>query len=257
MDLKEEIRENAKEQGFRLFGVADIAEIEAVETPPGRGIQKPSAIRPEARSVVVLGIPITDEAMNASISIPTDDGKYLYYNFYYEITEARAWRVARWLWEERQVRSMPTHRIAMKPAAALSGIGFVGHNTQVITPDFGPRVRFVALLVDERIEPDAPYTRDLCADQPRCRERSLCVAACPYRAIAPGPSLGVPAGEKVFLEKCVVYHVADRTIDKRWEKYIRRLSDRGFMECTLCNLACPYGEGGKGDLDEIREGSGA
>jgi epoxyqueuosine reductase len=26
-------------------------------------------------------------------------------------------------------------------------------------------------------------------------------------------------------------------------RLIRRTTERGFMECTLCNLACPYGEG--------------
>ncbi len=245
MDLKEEIREKAREQGFALFGVVDSKDMEEVETPPGRGIARPSEVAPWARSVMVLGIRVADEAMNVSISIPVPGGKDTYYNFYYEITESRAWRLIRWMREEKGIRAVPSHRIAMKPAAMLAGIGFIGHNTQVITPDFGPRVRFVAVLTDKELEPDRPFARDLCEEEPACRDKSLCVQACPYRAIIPGPSQGVPAGEKVLLEKCVVYHVQDREIGKRWEKYIRRLTNRGFLECTLCNLACPYGERGR------------
>ena len=60
--------------------------------------------------------------------------------------------------------------------------------------------------------------------------------------IIPGPSFGVPPGEKVIYDKCVVAHELDKDIDEKWEKYIRRITERGFMECTICNLACPYGK---------------
>jgi epoxyqueuosine reductase len=52
----------------------------------------------------------------------------------------------------------------------------------------------------------------------------------------------VPAGEKVIYDKCVVAHELEKDINSKWEKHIRRITERGFMECTLCNLACPYGK---------------
>jgi epoxyqueuosine reductase len=247
MSLNDDIKTAARKLGFSLAGVASAADVDRVEFPPDRGLRRPTEVRPGARSLVVLGIVLADEAQNTSVSIPPGYypglDKEQYFNFYYEITESRAWRLADRLRDEYGLRSRPTHRVPLKPAAALAGLGHIGRSTLLITPDWGPRVRLVGLLVDAELTPDVPFARDLCAEQPRCRERSLCIAACPYRAIAPGDSLGVPPGQKVKLERCVVHHVIDHQITKPWDRFIRRATERGFMECTLCNLACPYGEG--------------
>jgi len=247
MSRQDDIKRHARELGFTLAGVVSADDAEQIEFPPGRGRKRPSEVYPDARSLVVLGIVVADEAQNTSVAIPPSyypgQAREQYFNFYYEITEARAWRLAETLRKQYRIRSRPTHRVALKPAASLAGLGHIGRSTLLITPDWGPRVRLVGLLIEEELVPDAPFTRDLCADEPRCREKPLCIAACPFRAIAPGDSLGVPPGTKVAMERCVVHHVADREITKPWERFIRRASERGFVECTLCNLACPYGEG--------------
>jgi len=256
MSLNDDIKKHARELGFALAGIVPTREVEEIAFPPGRGLKRPSEVYPEARSLVVLGIVVSDEAMNTSVSIPASYYPGLaeeqYFNFYYEITEARAWRLADRLRNDYGIRSRPTHRVALKPAAALAGLGHIGRSTLLITPDWGPRVRLVGLLTEEELTPDTPFARDLCAEQPRCRQKPLCIAACPYRAIAPGDSRGVPPGEKVNLERCVVYHVNDREITKPWDRFIRQATERGFMECTLCNLACPYGEGNqKKDISPV------
>lgn len=55
-----------------------------MDFPPGRGLFRPSEIMPEARSLIVMGMVIWDEGMNAAISIPgTGDfsgGEAEYYN---------------------------------------------------------------------------------------------------------------------------------------------------------------------------------
>ena len=246
MALKEEIKTKALTGGFQLFGVSDINKIEEVKFPAGRGLARPSEIMPEAKSLIVMGMVIWDEGMNAAISTPgTGDfsgGEAEYYNLYYETVETRAWRVAQWLWENNGIKAIPTHSLHVKVAAHFAGLGFIGHNTLVITPEYGPRVRWIAMLTTAELEPDKPFSRNLCAEQPLCQKESLCVKACPYNAIIPGPSQGVPAGEKVNYDKCVVSHELEKDIDPKWEKRIRRISERGFMECTICNLICPYGK---------------
>jgi epoxyqueuosine reductase len=247
MSVTADIKRNARELGFALAGIVPAGEVEKIEFPPGRGLRRPSEVCPRARSLVVLGIVLSDEAQNTSVSIPSSHYPGLteeqYFNFYYEITEARAWRLADRLYKDHGIRSRPTHRVPLKPAAALAGLGHIGRSTLLITPGWGPRVRLVGLLTEAELAADIPFSRDLCAEQPLCREKPLCIAACPYRAIAPGDSRGVPPGQKVNMERCVVYHVNDREITKPWDRFIRRASERGFMECTLCNLACPYGQG--------------
>jgi epoxyqueuosine reductase len=247
MSLSDDIKKHARDLGFALAGVVPAADVERIEFPPGRGLRRPSEVWADAQSLVVLGIVVSDEAQNTSVSIPSSYYPGLteeqYFNFYYEITETRAWRLADRLREEHGIGSRPTHRVALKPAALLAGLGHIGRSTLLITPRWGPRVRLVGLLTEEELTADVPFTRDLCAEQALCREKPLCITACPYRAIAPGDSLGVPPGQKVNMERCVVYHVNDREIKRPWDRFIRRATERGFMECTLCNLACPYGEG--------------
>jgi len=239
MGLKEEIKEKAKEVGFALCGVSDLKKIEKVEFPPGRGLVRPSKIMPEAKSMIVMGYVIWDESLNVEV-LKANSSEYIC--LYYEIMESRAWRLSQWLWEKKSIKALPTQAIHVKPAAMLAGLGFIGHNTQVITPEYGANIRWVAVLIDTELVFDKPFTRDLCAEQPLCQKKSLCVWACPYRAIIPGPSQGVPPGEKVKYDRCIETHTRDEVLDKIWEKFIRRISDQGFMACTRCSFACPYGK---------------
>ena len=43
-----------------------------------------------------------------------------------------------------------------KDAAALAGLGTIGKNSLVITPEYGPHVRFKALFLDVDLEPTGP-----------------------------------------------------------------------------------------------------
>ena len=244
-NLKEELRAKSKELGFQLFGVSDIAKMEEVPFPDGRGLQRPSEVMPDARSLIVMGMVIWDEGMNVSVSTAGSGdfsgGDSEYYNLYYLIVENKGWNFCDWLKSEKGVGAVPSTTVHAKVAASLAGLGFIGHNTQVITPEYGPRVRWISILTTMELEPDKPFARDLCAEQPLCKNGSLCVKACPYRAIIAGPSRGVEPGKKVTYDRCVVAHEFDPVLDKTWEKHIRRVSPRGFAECTLCNLSCPYG----------------
>ena len=67
--------------------------------------------------------------------------------------------------------------IFLKDAAVAAGFGCIGKNNLVITPDFGPRIRFRALLLDREAEPTGPLEFEPCegCDQP-CRK------ACPIKA---------------------------------------------------------------------------
>ena len=250
MSIENDISKISKENGFQLFGVAGISDLEGIEFPDGRGMEKPSEFMKrakieDARSIIVLGMVIWDEGMNAAINASGGDfsgGGAEYYNLYYETLETRGWRVSEWITREKGFRTVPSPTVHLKVAASLAGLGFIGHNTQVITPEYGPRVRWIALFTTADLKKGTPFKRDLCAEQPLCKSGSLCVRSCPYSAIIPGPSQGVEPGRKVEYDSCVVAHEFDPVPDKKWEKYIRRITERGFMECTICNRACPYGK---------------
>ncbi|HEX2954209.1 MAG TPA: epoxyqueuosine reductase [Bacillota bacterium] len=237
--LEDAIRKKAKEIGFDLVGITRVEPVERAEFPDGRGLKRPSEVLTNAKSIIVLGFVIWDEAMNAAVQARS--GERNYYNFYREITEMLAWRVSFWLRETADIKAIPSNDIHMKVAAQLSGLGFIGRSTLVITPQYGPRVRWVTLLTDQELEPDQPFDRDLCAEEPLCSGVGLCIKNCPCGAIMPGPSLGVPPGEKVKLERCCIEHAMDQNRESKWEKHIQRISELAYFECTRCANICPYG----------------
>ena len=138
MGLKEEIIEKAKEVGFTLCGVSNLQKIEKAEFPSGRGLVRPSKIMPEAKSLVVMGYVIWDESLNVEV-LRANSSEYIC--LYYEIVESRAWRFIERLRGKNNLNALPTQAIHIKPAAMLAGLGFIGHNSQVITPQYGGRAR--------------------------------------------------------------------------------------------------------------------
>jgi epoxyqueuosine reductase len=110
-----------------------------------------------------------------------------------------------------------------KMAATSCGIGWVGKNGLLISPDFGPRLSLVTVLTDAPLEPDAPMEYSLCGD---C---VLCVQYCPSKAITGSEwSRSSPFVELVRLSVC------------RSHKKTNRLTE-GKPNCGLCINICPYG----------------
>jgi epoxyqueuosine reductase len=71
--------------------------------------------------------------------------------------------------------------IFLKDAAVLAGLGTIGMNNLLITPEFGPRVRLRALFLDAELAPTGPTDFAPCAgcDMP-------CRSACPQEAFKSG-----------------------------------------------------------------------
>ena len=65
----------------------------------------------------------------------------------------------------------------MKDAAVLAGLGSVGRNNMVVTPEYGPRIRWRALLLDHAAKATGPVGYDPCDG---CE--APCRRACPVGA---------------------------------------------------------------------------
>ncbi len=97
-----------------------------------------------------------------------------------------------------------------KQAAVLAGIGSVGWHTLVITPEYGPRVRFSCLLTD------APLESSPAPKKSYCRQCGACIRICPAGALQK-PKKGEYAAMNPF--SCRTY--------------------RGVgVSCSLCLKAC-------------------
>jgi epoxyqueuosine reductase QueG len=113
-----------------------------------------------------------------------------------------------------------------KMAATSAGLGWIGKNGLLISPDYGPRLSLATVLTDAPFEPDAPMEHSLCGD---C---TLCKTYCPSQAITGSAwSRSSPFVELVKLNAC------------RSHKAAKRLTD-GKPNCGLCINICPYGREG-------------
>lgn len=111
-----------------------------------------------------------------------------------------------------------------KLSAHLAGLGWIGKNCLLITPDMGPRVRWATALTDAPLSTIGHPMNDRCGD---CRE---CVDICPVNAFTGQPfRVKEPREARFDAGKC------DRYFSKMKEK------DEETAVCGLCLSTCPYG----------------
>ena len=111
-----------------------------------------------------------------------------------------------------------------KLSAHLAGLGWIGKNCLLITPDMGPRVRWATVLTDAALATTGRPVDERCAD---CHE---CVDICPVKAFTGQPfRVGEPRSARFAARKC------DRYFSKMREK------DVETAVCGLCLYVCPYG----------------
>ncbi len=76
--------------------------------------------------------------------------------------------------------------IHFRIAAFICGLGQIGYSKLLITPRFGPRVRFAFIITDAPLRPDPIYS-----GPPLCDMCMLCVKECPAGAISPDKTVEV------------------------------------------------------------------
>ncbi len=114
-----------------------------------------------------------------------------------------------------------------KMAATSAGLGWIGKNGLLISPDYGPRLSLATVLTDAPLPADEPMEYSLCGG---C---SLCVTHCPSQAITGAEwSRRSPFTELVRLDAC------------RSHKKTKRPTT-GKPNCGLCINICPYGRENK------------
>ena len=77
----------------------------------------------------------------------------------------------------------PTHgakMMSLRHCAYAAGLGEFGWSSLMLTPEFGPRNRFGAVLTTAELEPDPLYSGPKLCDPSKCR---VCVEMCPTGAL--------------------------------------------------------------------------
>ena len=128
-----------------------------------------------------------------------------------------------------------TGEILEKAVAVKAGLGWFGHHTLLVTPEFGSWVSLGELLTDLPLSADEPG-RDRCG---ACRR---CVEACPAKAL--------DEDKNINLDRCLACITQSKALPPR---EVMNLMGDNLYGCDICQLACPYNQKtGKGNLVEYK-----
>jgi epoxyqueuosine reductase len=166
-----------------------------------------------------------DESWDKMSSSLTEKARYIY-QAVQELLESWGYQYSR-IPSTTRIDELPEpgEELPQKTLGTLSGLGWIGKSTLLVTPMYGPRVRPGALLTDMPLETDTPIVQSKCGD---CK---ACVDVCPVGAIKGNLwSQTTPRSELFDVSRCYDY---------RWSKKAT-LGHR--YECGLCLKICPLGQ---------------
>jgi len=226
--LKGEIAAKAREFGASLIGIAPVSRWEdAGEVPPD---YRPKAIWAGAQSVIVVGVPMLLPVIESTPSINYQE----MYDTSNRLLDAISYQLAGWLTEQGHASvCMPRDGYAKLEvllknpfasfshtyAAKYAGLGTVGLSRNLLTPDYGPRLRLNSVLTAAVLPADPLQPKDLCNS---CR---LCERACPTAAIRSRKDGVIGDLDK---DACTLHHID--------------LRNEGRWPCGICAKVCPEGK---------------
>ena len=110
-----------------------------------------------------------------------------------------------------------------KLAAHLAGLGWIGRSCMLITPEFGPRIRWATVLTDAPLNPGIPLKNDCDS------ECGFCVTICPAQAFT-GRLFDPKEPRELRMDANACYMHLDA-----------RKEQTGARVCGLCVAVCPHG----------------
>jgi epoxyqueuosine reductase len=257
MELKEEIRRAALDAGFvRARILAPFEPASPVIRPPaetsskaGPGRLVPDNYRFGSPSLLVTALPYGNqdgETPDAERMPPGTGSIALFARRNYYREAVRRLQVLAVEFRKKYDGSRSDYRIFCnspapeKPAARACGLGALGRNSLIITPEAGSLVIIAAMTLPVKLEMDRPLTAAEAAGEdcgmdetfPFCgacgREQPPCKAACPTGAIR--------GDGKVDTEKCIQWYASGNgatvppDLVRHW--------GRRLYGCTECQDAC-------------------
>ncbi|MBM3137690.1 MAG: tRNA epoxyqueuosine(34) reductase QueG, partial [Chloroflexi bacterium] len=110
-----------------------------------------------------------------------------------------------------------------KDFALQAGLGWIGKNSLLISPQFGSFCLLGCLFLDLELTPDLPFSGD------GCGECEICIQTCPTHCIN--------ENRTIQAELCISY----QTIENQYEipESLREKLDGWVFGCDVCQMVCP------------------
>jgi len=237
--IEKAIVQKAKALGASLAGVAAVDDLKAsvsyeiYDKRPFYEEYKGVEWRAEHRSVLVWALvhPASEPVLDWwSMKVPgfTPGNRVMR-------TQSRNLRI--WLDEEYGIKALSLpYQIEyggafLKDSAHLAGLGVIGRNNLLVTPEFGTRVRLRGIFMEAELEPTGPLDFDPCSgcDRP-------CHRACPRDAFRSG------AFERAL---CKQENDKREAAGEILDGSIMGIEEpsRVVKPCRYCELACPVAQG--------------
>ena len=267
-----EVKRRALELGANLCGIASAATLNAFPPDP-RWPQTPDRISPYCKSVVVIVQRIPAGAFRCKSNIPVQ---------YLDMLVLRRMdRVALKLAQELERAGHPSFALAAQETdwnlkrasyARLStrhlgveaGLGTLGLEVNILTPEFGPRLYLTGILTEVELEPDQRMQEQVCIGEScsRClhscppdavRQWGLDKAGCATEAQEFGYAQITKFFEKFFALDGEGRKAALRSRDVFgfWQGLLRVVGS--FGDCPRCLAVCPVGNDYHAHLADIQK----
>lgn len=160
-------------------------------------------------------------------------------------------KLAGWLEKEKKIEAIKLAyhieqgAVFMKDTAVLGGLGCIGKNNMLVTPQYGPRIRLRVMLIDKALPSTGILDFEPCKD---CRE--YCRNACPQNAFDTPIYSAQEYGQKELPGRTGVYSRIQCNVEMEKnsadgkETEIKGTGKIGkeIRFCRRCEQACPVGK---------------
>lgn len=227
-DLRSEVLAKCARLDIPMVGIAPA---ERWGEPSKFGVPRefrPRSIFPDARSVIVIGLPIDLPVLETTPSIWYHE----IYNTVNRLLDQHSYRIAAFLNEKghpsvfvprdgygslAELRERPIAFFSHRHSAYYAGLGSFGVNNMLLTPGYGPRVRFASVFTSAELPADRVMKEEVCI---RCMK---CARACPVGALQEGDYPEAITDK----DACTSQH--------------EELAKRKVSPCGICIKVCPVG----------------
>ena len=267
-----DVKEMALELGADLVGIAS-AEVLNAFPPDPRWPQTPERITPYCKSVIVIVLTIPVAVFRTKLSLTVQYMDQAVLRRLDKISHRLARKLEQRGWPSFVTMGQETDlsmkngsygRLSTRHLGIEAGLGTMGLDVNILTPEYGPRVYLTGVLTELELEADGPMTEQVCIGE-SC---SRCLHSCPTNAIqhfgldkrdcaqaAQEFGYGVSTG---FMRD---YFDADREGKKKmlkdrnmfglWQGLLRVAGS--FGDCPRCMAVCPVGNDYHAYLSEVQK----